>query len=126
MAAASEELSDWSILTSDNPRTEDPARIISEMRAGLRTSRYEEIPDRTEAIRRAVTLAGARDIVLIAGKGHETYQEFADRKIPFDDVAIAQRAIGEKRIELEESGPTAESEDAGASGRTHPKREGEV
>ena len=85
MAAASEDSSDWSILTSDNPRTEDPARILSEMRAGLRANRYEEIPDRTEAIRKAVKLAGAGDIILIAGKGHETYQELADRKIPFDD-----------------------------------------
>ncbi|HEU4678659.1 MAG TPA: UDP-N-acetylmuramoyl-L-alanyl-D-glutamate--2,6-diaminopimelate ligase [Terrimicrobiaceae bacterium] len=126
MAAASEELSDWSILTSDNPRTEDPTRIISEMRAGLRTNRYEEIPDRTEAIRRAVTLAGTGDIVLIAGKGHENYQEFADRKIPFDDVAVAQRAIEEKRIELEESQPAAESEERGASERAPRKREREV
>ena len=102
MAAASEEFSDWSILTSDNPRTEDPAQILSEVRAGLRTNRYEEIPDRTEAIRKAVTLALPGDIVLIAGKGHETYQEFADGKIPFDDSAVARRAIEEKRVEIEE------------------------
>lgn len=102
MAAASEEFSDWSILTSDNPRTEDPAQILSEVRAGLRTNRYEEIPDRTEAIRKAVTLALPGDIVLIAGKGHETYQEFADGRIPFDDSAVARRAIEEKRVEIEE------------------------
>jgi UDP-N-acetylmuramoyl-L-alanyl-D-glutamate--2,6-diaminopimelate ligase len=104
MAAASEDSSDWSILTSDNPRTEDPARILSEMRAGLRANRYEEIPDRTEAIRKAVKLAGAGDIILIAGKGHETYQELADRKIPFDDSAVARRAIEERRVEIEEEG----------------------
>jgi UDP-N-acetylmuramoyl-L-alanyl-D-glutamate--2,6-diaminopimelate ligase len=68
----------------------------------LRTNRYEEIPDRTEAIRKAVTLALPGDIVLIAGKGHETYQEFADGKIPFDDSAVARRAIEEKRVEIEE------------------------
>ena len=65
MAAASEESADWSILTSDNPRSEDPAQIISEMRAGLRSNRHEEIPDRTEAIWKAIKLAGAGDIVLI-------------------------------------------------------------
>lgn len=107
MAAASEELSDWSILTSDNPRSEDPAQILSEMRAGLRGNRHEEIVDRTEAIRQAVNMARARDIVLIAGKGHETYQEFADRKIPFDDAAIARGLIEEKRVVIEEEGSEA-------------------
>ena len=101
MAAASEEFSDWSILTSDNPRSEDPLRIISEMRAGLRANRYEEIPDRTEAIRKAVRLAAPGDIILIAGKGHENYQEFADRKIPFDDCAVALRAIEDRRVDNE-------------------------
>ena len=72
------------------------------MRAGLRANRHEEIPDRTEAIRKAVKLAAAGDIVLIAGKGHETYQEFADKKIPFDDSAVARRAIEERRVEIEE------------------------
>jgi UDP-N-acetylmuramoyl-L-alanyl-D-glutamate--2,6-diaminopimelate ligase len=101
MAAASEEFSDWSILTSDNPRSEDPARILSDMRAGLSTNRHEEIPDRTEAIRKAVKLAAPGDIVLIAGKGHEAYQEFADRKIPFDDCSVALRAIEERRVNIE-------------------------
>jgi UDP-N-acetylmuramoyl-L-alanyl-D-glutamate--2,6-diaminopimelate ligase len=102
MAAASEELSDWSILTSDNPRSEDPVQILSEMRAGLRGNRHEEIVDRTEAIREAVNMARAGDIVLVAGKGHETYQEFADRKIPFDDAAIARGLIEDKRVVIEE------------------------
>ena len=121
MAAASEEFSDWSILTSDNPRSEDPAQIISEMRAGLRTSRHEEIPDRTDAIRRAVTLASAGDIVLIAGKGHETYQEFADRKIPFDDSAVARRAIEEKRVEIEDDRRAENDEDFGSADRVPSK-----
>ncbi|MFZ4681993.1 MAG: UDP-N-acetylmuramoyl-L-alanyl-D-glutamate--2,6-diaminopimelate ligase [Terrimicrobiaceae bacterium] len=102
MAAAAEEFSDWSILTSDNPRTEDPLAILAGIRAGLRGNRHEEIPDREAAIRQAVERADAGDIVLIAGKGHETYQEFATGKVPFDDVVIARRAIEAKRVEVEE------------------------
>ena len=112
MAAVSEEAADWSILTSDNPRTEDPAKILSEMRAGLRANRHEEIPDRTEAIRKAIKLAAAGDIVLIAGKGHETYQEFADKKIPFNDSAVARRAIEERRVEIEEDDDSGRAHDA--------------
>ena len=103
MAAASEEFSDWSVLTSDNPRSEDPARILSEIRTGFRSSRFEEVLDRTEAIRKAVGLAGPGDIVLVAGKGHEAYQEFADRKIPFDDRAVARRAIEDRRADIGEN-----------------------
>jgi UDP-N-acetylmuramoyl-L-alanyl-D-glutamate--2,6-diaminopimelate ligase len=102
MAAAAEEFSDWSILTSDNPRSEDPLRILADMRGGLRGKRYEEIPDRAAAIQKAVQLAGPGDIVLLAGKGHETYQEFAGgKRIPFDDGAVARRAIESKRVEVE-------------------------
>ena len=102
MAAAAEELSDWSILTSDNPRSEDPLAILADIRAGLRGTRHEEIPDRETAIRQAVERAAAGDIVLIAGKGHETSQEFATGKVPFDDVVVARRAIEAKRVEVEE------------------------
>ncbi len=102
MGAAAEEYSDWSILTSDNPRTEDPLRILADVRAGFRGTQHEEIPDRAEAIRQAVQLANAGDIILIAGKGHEAYQEFADRKVPFSDVSAARRAIEEKRVEITE------------------------
>ena len=101
MGAVAEEFSDWSILTSDNPRSEDPLRILADIRAGLRTDRYEEIPDRADAINKAVELAGPGDIVLLAGKGHETYQEFADRRIIFDDVSMARRAIEAKRVEVD-------------------------
>jgi UDP-N-acetylmuramoyl-L-alanyl-D-glutamate--2,6-diaminopimelate ligase len=103
MAAASEEFSDWSVLTSDNPRGEDPARILSEIRAGFRSRRFEEVLDRTEAIKKAVRLAGPGDIILVAGKGHEAYQEFADRKIPFDDRAVARRAIEDRRADIGEN-----------------------
>jgi len=102
MAAAAEEFSDWTILTSDNPRTEDPQSILDDVRKGLRGKRFEEIIDREAAIRQAVNLAGPGDIVLIAGKGHETYQEFADKKLPFDDVAVARRALEGKRVDLDE------------------------
>lgn len=102
MAAAAEEFSDWCILTSDNPRSEDPLKILADIRKGLRGKRFEEIPDRAEAINRAVQLAGDGDIVLLAGKGHENYQEFSEgKRIPFDDVAVARRAIEAKRVEVD-------------------------
>lgn len=110
MGAAAEEYSDWSILTSDNPRTEDPARILADIRKGLRRSNHQEIPDRAEAIRAAVQMAGPGDIILIAGKGHEAYQEFADRKIAFSDVSFARRAIEEKRVEIEKPKPRLQDE----------------
>jgi UDP-N-acetylmuramoyl-L-alanyl-D-glutamate--2,6-diaminopimelate ligase len=101
MAAAAEEFSDWTIVTSDNPRSEDPLAIIADIRKGLRGNRNEEIPDRSVAIHRAVELAGPGDIILLAGKGHETYQEIAGEKHPFDDAAVARRAIERKRVEVD-------------------------
>ncbi len=88
--------SDISIVTSDNPRGEDPGRIISEILPGLERSRckaYEVIPDRAQAIARAIELAGTGDVVVIAGKGHETQQIFRDFTIPFDDRAVAREMI---------------------------------
>ncbi|GAB4166055.1 MAG: UDP-N-acetylmuramoyl-L-alanyl-D-glutamate--2,6-diaminopimelate ligase [Terrimicrobiaceae bacterium] len=102
MASAAESLADWTILTSDNPRTEDPAAILAEMKKGLRHTRHEEILDRAEAIRRAVSKAGPGDIVLIAGKGHETYQEVNGERIPFDDVQVARLAIDSRRVDFGE------------------------
>lgn len=99
MAAAVEELSDWTVITSDNPRREDPEAILRDVEAGMRGMRYEKITDRESAIRHAIELAGSGDIVLIAGKGHENYQEFADRRIPFDDVAVAEKAMAYKKVE---------------------------
>lgn len=93
MGRAAEELSDWCIVTSDNPRGEDPDAICREITSALRGSNHEVVADRRAAIRRAVALAEAGDIVLVAGKGHEDYQEFADRKVPFDDVAESAAAI---------------------------------
>jgi len=86
-------LSDWCIVTSDNPRSEDPEAICREITAALRGKNHETITDRRAAIRRAVALAEAGDIVLVAGKGHEDYQETAGRRVPFDDTAEAAAAI---------------------------------
>lgn len=89
MAAAAEAGSDLCILTSDNPRTEDPKRILADAARGFLRGGHEVIEDRREAIRRAIDLAGERDIVIIAGKGHETYQEIDGTRHDFDDRRIA-------------------------------------
>ena len=100
MAAAVERLAHWAIVTSDNPRKEDPEAIIGEIKQGFRGTSHEVIVDRKEAIFRAISLAEPGDIVLIAGKGHETYQEFAESTVPFDDLAVARQVIELKPIEL--------------------------
>lgn len=105
MGAVAEEYSDWSIITSDNPRKETPAAIIEDIKRGYKSDRYEVIEDRKEAIFRAVAMAQPRDIVLIAGKGHETYQEFADHTIPFDDVQIARSALEAKPVDFDDRRP---------------------
>lgn len=79
------------IITSDNPRTEDPAQIIKEIEAGVESqnfSKYTSIPDRREAIKMAIKFAEPKDIVLVAGKGHETYQEINGVKHHFDDKEV--------------------------------------
>jgi len=91
---------DYAIITSDNPRKEDPSRIVAAIEKGFRSTHFEKIVDRTEAINRAIALAQPRDIVLIAGKGHENYQEFADHTIPFDDIQVARRAIEDHPVEF--------------------------
>jgi UDP-N-acetylmuramoyl-L-alanyl-D-glutamate--2,6-diaminopimelate ligase len=93
MGRTAGEASDWCVVTSDNPRSEDPEAICREVSAGMNGHRHEVVLDRRAAIRRAVAMAQSGDIVLIAGKGHEDYQEFADRKVPFDDVSEAVAAI---------------------------------
>lgn len=93
MGAAATELADWTVITSDNPRSEDPAAIIRAIAEGAREGRYETVEDRREAIRRAVDLAQAGDVVLIGGKGHEDYQILGDRTIHFDDREEAREAV---------------------------------
>ncbi|MFN2622296.1 MAG: UDP-N-acetylmuramoyl-L-alanyl-D-glutamate--2,6-diaminopimelate ligase [Chthoniobacterales bacterium] len=100
MGRVADENADYSIITSDNPRKEDPDAIIAEAAKGFRSDRYEKITDRAQAIARAVELAQPRDIILIAGKGHEPYQEFADHTIPFDDIQIARRALENHPLEF--------------------------
>lgn len=91
MAKIAVELSDRVIFTSDNPRNEDPEMILFDMMAGVPPEHYKKalkITDRKEAIRTACTLANPGDIILLAGKGHETYQEIQGVKYPFDDMQI--------------------------------------
>ena len=91
MAQVAAELSDQLILTSDNPRTEDPLQILKDMEEGLNSSGKRKsitIADRHEAIKTAVSLANSEDIILVAGKGHEKYQEINGVKHDFDDKAI--------------------------------------
>jgi UDP-N-acetylmuramoyl-L-alanyl-D-glutamate--2,6-diaminopimelate ligase len=88
-------LADRAIITSDNPRSEDPSAIIAAIEAGAREASgiYEIEPDRRAAIARAVAVARAGDVVVIAGKGHETGQKFADRVVPFDDRTVAREEL---------------------------------
>ena len=101
MGAVVDQYADYAIVTSDNPRKEDPLAIIEDIRPGMPRGNYEVIVDRKEAICKAIAMAQMKDIILIAGKGHETYQEFADHTAPFDDVAVARQALEAKRIDLD-------------------------
>ena len=97
MGRAGAELSDIAVVTSDNPRSEDPDAIIEEVRSGIPKSPHAEVvvePDRRAAIALGVSLAVEGDEVVIAGKGHEQGQEFEDgRKIPFDDRDVAREEL---------------------------------
>jgi len=101
MGAVAAALSHYIVLTSDNPRTEDPLRILMDIEVGLQQQGkrkyedYEVVENREEAIRRAIRLARPDDVVLIAGKGHETYQIIGTEKYPFDDREVAARALEE-------------------------------
>lgn len=89
-------LSDCTIITSDNPRGEDPSAILKQIEAGMRLvdgARYEVIPDRRQAIQRAIGDAGDATVVVIAGKGHETYQMVGDEILHFDDREEAEMAL---------------------------------
>jgi UDP-N-acetylmuramoyl-L-alanyl-D-glutamate--2,6-diaminopimelate ligase len=111
MGAVAGRLSDVVVITSDNPRSEDPMRIIDEIQRGITvdtqrpgSSRSEgsarrqlAIADRRAAIVRAIEIARAGDVVLVAGKGHEKYQVIGDRVLPFDDVAVAREALAKRR-----------------------------
>jgi UDP-N-acetylmuramoyl-L-alanyl-D-glutamate--2,6-diaminopimelate ligase len=92
MGRIAAERADVAIVTSDNPRSEDPDAIIAEVLAGAGTG-VEVEPDRAAAIERAIAIAQPGDVVVIAGKGHEQGQEFADRTVPFDDRDVARQAL---------------------------------
>ncbi len=87
------ELADYSIVTSDNPRSEDPADIIAQIKPGFIKSNYEVIVDRKEAIGQALKLVKPQEIVLIAGKGHEDYQVLKDRTVPFNEKEIVKDVL---------------------------------
>lgn len=93
MGRVATELADHSVLTSDNPRSEDPLAIIREVQVGADAARLEVHPDRRAAIRAAVDAAAPGDVVLVAGKGHETGQEIENRVVPFDDREELRAAI---------------------------------
>ncbi|QHW30381.1 UDP-N-acetylmuramoyl-L-alanyl-D-glutamate--2,6-diaminopimelate ligase [Paenibacillus rhizovicinus] len=98
MGSISARYADYSLITSDNPRTEDPLRILADVEAGLlqdgvAKDRYELLADRRAAIQKAVEMASRDDVVLIAGKGHETYQDICGVKSDFDDREVAKEAI---------------------------------
>lgn len=100
MAQIAVEYADTAFFTSDNPRTEDPVQIIDDMVKELNPNQnnYEIIVDRKDAIHRAIASAKKDDIILIAGKGHETYQQIGKKKLHFDDREIALEAIKHKEI----------------------------
>ena len=112
MGAVAARLSDLVIITSDNPRSEDPEQIIEEIKRGIvmpadrvppkgqqgpRATPYLAIVDRKAAIETAVRDAKPGDLVLVAGKGHERYQVIGERVLPFDDVEVARAALGRRR-----------------------------
>ena len=94
MGEIAERDSDCAIVTSDNPRTEDPDAIIDDIEAGMRGSNHERVTDRLAAIQRAIDLAEDGDIVLLAGKGHETYQIRGTTSYPFDEKEIVRELTG--------------------------------
>jgi len=104
MGMVAARLSDVVIVTSDNPRSEDPRWILDDIRRGITPASHAgrhvavmSIVDRGEAIDHAVSQARSGDLVLVAGKGHEKYQQIGDRVLPFDDVAVARAALGRRR-----------------------------
>ncbi len=115
MGTAASAYADRIVLTSDNPRSEDPLAIIAAIQAGLARAPDLVEPDRGTAIRRALAGAAAKDVVLIAGKGHEQTQEIAGRQIPFSDADEARRALMALRVG---ASPSAATELAGPGARS--------
>lgn len=95
MGEISGRIADYTIITSDNPRTEDPEKIVNQIEEGIKKTngKYECIVDRIEAIKSAIEVANKNDIVVLAGKGHETYQIIGHKKYPFDEKEIIKEII---------------------------------
>lgn len=95
MGEISGRIADYTIITSDNPRTEDPDKIVKQIEEGIKKTngKYEVVVDRTEAIEHAIKMANKRDIIVLAGKGHEPYQEINGEKHPFDERIIVNEII---------------------------------
>ncbi|MCP5543719.1 MAG: UDP-N-acetylmuramoyl-L-alanyl-D-glutamate--2,6-diaminopimelate ligase [Akkermansiaceae bacterium] len=102
MAAAAARHSDACVITSDNPRSEDPAAILRDIEAGIGSGPHRSIVDRAEAIDWAIANSLSGDIILIAGKGHETTQQFADHSIDFDDRKHASKALRDRAQSISE------------------------
>lgn len=99
MGEISGRFSDYTIVTSDNPRTEEPLSIMKMIEKGVAkvTDKYNMIEDRKSAIQYAIKMAADNDIIIIAGKGHETTQIIGNRILPFNDYKIALQVAGEER-----------------------------
>lgn len=97
MGEISGKLADYTIITSDNPRTEDPEKIVRQIEQGMKKTngKYKVVVDRVEAIKEAIIMANKRDIIVLAGKGHEPYQEINGVKHPFDERIIVKELIEE-------------------------------
>ena len=95
MGEISGKIADYTIITSDNPRTEKPEDIVEQIEAGIKKTKgkYEVVVDRVEAIEKAIKMANKKDIIILAGKGHEPYQEINGVKHPFDERIIVREII---------------------------------
>ena len=97
MGEISGRIADYTFITSDNPRTEEPKKIVEQIEEGIKKTKgkYSVVVDRTEAIKQAIKMATKRDIIVLAGKGHEPYQEICGKKHPFDERIIVRELIEE-------------------------------
>jgi UDP-N-acetylmuramoyl-L-alanyl-D-glutamate--2,6-diaminopimelate ligase len=95
MGEAAARLADRVVLTSDNPRSEDPRAILRDIEAGMRAA-HEIEPDRARAIEAAIAAAAPADVVLLAGKGHERVQEIGAQRLPFSDAEVARAALARR------------------------------
>ena len=98
MGEISGRIADFTIITSDNPRTEEPQKIVDQIEEGIKKTKgkYTVIVDRIEAIKEAIKMADKKDLILLAGKGHEPYQEINGVKHPFDERIIVNDILENK------------------------------